>query len=194
VKQATRPVESRDEALIRLAAVAEERDVKIFTYPHTNEFYATSVSRPGALHRVTALSCTCAGFVRHQRCVHFAALLEHIGELPPIEPEPAPATTGIEIVCEVCTGDGYDGNLPCTACRGRGRADIIVAVIDIPYFDQYDLNQLRGVTCVACSGDGFSLVSTGGRLSDWDAAPCTRCRGAGLIPIPARACDLVAAA
>jgi hypothetical protein len=83
-------VESRDEAICRLAAEAKRKGIQIFVYPMTNEHFATSSSNPEQLHRVTLLSCDCAGFFSHGRCTHHSALLEFIGELPEIEPEPTP--------------------------------------------------------------------------------------------------------
>lgn len=77
------------QALHRLAGQARELDLQVFRYDLTNggrEYFVTSHSEPGRLHRVTMLSCDCPGFQRHQRCSHFAALLDAIGELPPLDP------------------------------------------------------------------------------------------------------------
>lgn len=195
VTKVEKPVESRDAAIHRLAKQARDKGVQIMTYDPTREYFATSVSQPGTLHRVTVLSCDCVGFFRNQRCTHHAALLDHIGELPelPTDPTPAATMTGIEIVCEQCSGAGYDGNRPCKACRGRGKADITVSVVDLDFLDQYDLNQLRGVQCRICQGDGYRQVSTGGRLSDWEASPCVVCQAAGLVPVPAHVFPAIAA-
>jgi hypothetical protein len=81
-------VETRDEAIDRLAIEAKRKGIMIFRYPMANEYYATSSSNPECLHRVTLLSCDCAGFFAHGRCTHHLALLEYIGELPELEPEP----------------------------------------------------------------------------------------------------------
>ena len=77
-----RPVETHDQAVVRLAAQATANGVRI--YAHDLTYYATSTSDPSALHRVTAWSCDCTGYVFHGRCQHHAALLQHIGELPAV--------------------------------------------------------------------------------------------------------------
>jgi hypothetical protein len=89
----SRPRETWEQAVNRLALQAQETGVKIFVHDLGTrvEFFATSVGRPGTLHRVTLFSCDCAGFVRHQRCSHVAALLAEVGELPPLPPTPTPA-------------------------------------------------------------------------------------------------------
>ena len=77
-----RPVETKAQAVVRLAAQATANGIRIYVYDLT--YYATSTSDPGALHRVTAWSCDCTGYVFHGRCQHHAALLQHIGELPSV--------------------------------------------------------------------------------------------------------------
>src|SRR4051812_1612876 len=84
------PKETRDQAVRRLALMAREKDIQIFCYdlgPRAVEYYATSASRPGTLHRVTLISCDCPAFIRHQRCCHHSRLLDEVGELP--EPDAA---------------------------------------------------------------------------------------------------------
>jgi hypothetical protein len=83
-----RTPETRDEAMHRLAAQAQAKGVQLLVYVPSGEHFATSVSHPGELHRVTMLSCDCQGFQRHQRCMHHAALLAELGELPPLPPAP----------------------------------------------------------------------------------------------------------
>src|SRR5215213_7961240 len=61
----SRLVESHDQAVHRLAALAEERGITI--HWHDRE-----------------------GFIRHQRCSHFARLLAELDELPPLDPAPTP--------------------------------------------------------------------------------------------------------
>ena len=56
-----KPIESRDQAINRLAVEARTRGIQIFQYRPTNEYYATSTSNPEYLHRVTVLSCDCVG-------------------------------------------------------------------------------------------------------------------------------------
>jgi hypothetical protein len=82
-----RPIETPEQAIRRLAAKARACDVRVYRYPGTGEFYANSYSQPDILHRVTRFSCDCPGFIRHGRCMHHAALVHHLGELPP-EPTP----------------------------------------------------------------------------------------------------------
>src|SRR5215211_445162 len=73
----SKPRETWEQAVNRLALQAQETGVKIYCHDLGTqvEFFATSVSRPGRLHRVTLFSCDCDGFIRHQRCSHNAALL-----------------------------------------------------------------------------------------------------------------------
>lgn len=82
-------VETRDEAIVRLAETARRRGIRILYHRDlrgVETFYATSWSQTGRLYRVTLLSCDCDGFIQHQRCTHHSAFLAEIGELP--EPEP----------------------------------------------------------------------------------------------------------
>jgi hypothetical protein len=93
-QQISKPRETWEQAVNRLALKAQETGVKIYCHdlgPGAVEFFATSISRPGTLHRVTLFSCDCEGFVRHQRCSHVAALLAEVGELPPLPPAPSAA-------------------------------------------------------------------------------------------------------
>jgi hypothetical protein len=85
-------IETRDEALQRLAAEAKKTGFQIYLYPRTGEYYATSTSSPDELHRVTLMSCDCPGSLRHQQCTHHAALLAEFDELPPLPPTPIKPT------------------------------------------------------------------------------------------------------
>ena len=82
--------ETEAAALHRLAAQAKARGIKIIQNIVTNAHFATSASRPGTLHTVTLYSCDCAGFLRHARCVHYAAILEMYHSLPPIVADTGP--------------------------------------------------------------------------------------------------------
>src|SRR4051812_2717829 len=85
--------ESHDQALHRLALVAEERGIRIHWHDNgpRREYFASSHSTPGLLYRVTLHSCSCEGFIRVGRCTHFARLLSELDELPPLDPPPPPA-------------------------------------------------------------------------------------------------------
>jgi len=98
VTKVEKPVETRAQALHRLASEARKRGIAIHVYDLgvSPEYFATSQSRPGTLHRVTLLSCDCAGFMRNQRCTHHARLLDEVGELPPVDPEPTPIVAAIK--------------------------------------------------------------------------------------------------
>jgi len=93
MEQRSRLVETRDQALHRLAALAEERGITVHWHDRgaVREYFATSGSKPGLLYRVTLHSCDCEGFVRHGRCSHFARLLAELDELPPLPTPPTPA-------------------------------------------------------------------------------------------------------
>jgi hypothetical protein len=87
-------VESVDQARKRLAAKARKGGVKI-TFADDGRWFASSVSKPGTRHFVTAYSCDCVGFFNHGRCKHNAALLSMLGWLDLDDPElePTPAAT-----------------------------------------------------------------------------------------------------
>lgn len=119
--------ETRDEALVRLAAQARARGVQLFRVVTTGEVFATSISRPGELHRLTHLSCDCPGFIRHQRCQHYAKLMDDLGWLPRIAAElPAP------VPCASCDATGRiwsEGSWSpdeCFYCRGTGCVDLVI--------------------------------------------------------------------
>jgi hypothetical protein len=100
-----RPIETRDQALHRLARLARKRGIRILTYPLTGEQFALSLSHPEAVHRVTRLGCDCLGFTYHNRCTHYAALLEMLGELSPEPTEMSVSTDRAMspvVVCNHC--------------------------------------------------------------------------------------------
>ena len=105
----TRERESVDAAFHRLAAEAARQGVVV--YCSDSEWFAPSRTRPGTLHRVTGYSCDCAGFARHQRCTHHAALLARLGWLPAGDPEPpTPALVALAVPsapCPDCHGEGW---------------------------------------------------------------------------------------
>jgi len=110
--QTTMEPETVDAAVIRLAGEAAARGVRV--YRAGAEWFAPSRTHPGTLHRVTAYSCDCPGFARHQRCSHHAALLAHLGWLPAVtgdpDPDPDPPVTvampGPVGPCPDCDGEG----------------------------------------------------------------------------------------
>ena len=106
-RQATR--ESHDAAVIRLAGEAAARGVRVYRAGST--WFATSRTRPGTLHRVTGYSCDCAGFARHQRCTHHAALLARLEWLPAGDPDPAPPAAPVALAVPAA---------PCPDCQGTG--------------------------------------------------------------------------
>ena len=93
MEQKSRTVETRDEAVRRLAVVAQERGLRVYVHEVNgrSEWFVTSASQPDRLHRATVFSCDCAGFISHGRCTHNSALLAFIGQLPPTPEPPAPA-------------------------------------------------------------------------------------------------------
>ena len=114
--------ETHDQAVIRLADEAAARDVRVFRAPGPSgtEWFATSRTRPGTLHRVTGYSCDCPGFARHQRCTHHSALLAYMGWLPPEGGAPAPEPAPINL-CP--PGHWRRRRLPvatCPDCDGEG--------------------------------------------------------------------------
>ena len=75
-------MESHDESIVRLARTAQQRGIQVFREVTTGCWFASSASKPETLHRVTAVSCDCLGFVAHQRCTHHSALLARLGWFP----------------------------------------------------------------------------------------------------------------
>jgi hypothetical protein len=71
-------VESREQVIHRLAAKARREGVQVLQ-DDRGRWWASSVSQPGQLHAVTAVSCDCAGFAHHGHCKHHSALLVHLG-------------------------------------------------------------------------------------------------------------------
>jgi len=114
-------METHDASIIRLAQVARERGIQVFREVTTGCWFASSASKPGTLHRVTALSCDCLGFVAHQRCSHHSALLAKLGWLPQVDGQ-SPAT----VACSACGGTGdvwREGQWSadtCFCCAGSG--------------------------------------------------------------------------
>ncbi len=87
-----RITETERTALTRLLAKARAEGVKL-TRDQDGRHYATSTSTPGRRYLVTGYSCTCRGFIAHQRCKHLAALLAAKGWLDGTpDPDPAPMT------------------------------------------------------------------------------------------------------
>jgi hypothetical protein len=111
------PVENEAQALHRLAWQAKAQRVKIIVNVETNAHFAASVSRPGTLHKVTLYSCDCPGFLKHARCMHYAAVLEMYHSLPPIE---GPDTSGPD-----SGPDGGGAALPVPT-------DVVVSVVPAP--------------------------------------------------------------
>ncbi len=118
--------ETRDERVVRLARVARERGIKVYQELSTGAWFATSASQPGKAHYLTAVSCTCEGFIFSGACTHNAALLDRLGWLPAAEP--APAT----MPCLACRGSGQiwsEGSWSadrCFICSGTGQVDVVL--------------------------------------------------------------------
>ena len=55
-----RRLETYEEMLLRLAGTALKRGIRIFAYPPSGDYFATSRSRPLTLHRVTPSSVPAA--------------------------------------------------------------------------------------------------------------------------------------
>jgi hypothetical protein len=121
-QQRTRPATAED--FHRLADLAQARDLRVFEVG-PNQWFCTSQSDPFALHTVTGFSCDCRGFLHHQRCIHHAALLAHLGWLPELEDEtPASAMGDTPADCPACCGCGVvtyrTFEERCTTCGGSG--------------------------------------------------------------------------
>ena len=86
--------ETIDAARRRLAEKARQEGVKLYVDRRDGRHYAASTSRPGLRYYVTLLSCTCPGFIAHQRCKHHAALLSSYNQLGPDPGAPACTNCG----------------------------------------------------------------------------------------------------
>jgi len=112
------------EDLHRLADLGRARGLHLFQEAGSGAWYCTSATDRFRLYYVTGLSCTCPGFLAHQRCSHHALLLSELGWLPPREPEPPAVTccdclgSGVVYVAD-CERAGYP-HPRCAACDGTG--------------------------------------------------------------------------
>jgi len=105
--------ETHDQAVIRLAAEARRQGVIVYKVEGSRgpQWFSPSRSRPGGVHALTAVSCDCDGFLRWQRCTHHSALLDHLGWLPVLGPDPDPPVTPVALAiptaaCPSCDGEG----------------------------------------------------------------------------------------
>ncbi len=120
-------METIDQRILRLARVARERGIRVYSDDAGTQWFATSASQVGVLHYVTAVSCSCRGFIFSGACSHNAALLARLGWLPRIADE-SPAT----VACSVCSGKGEvwtEGSWSpdqCWYCQGSGRRDLVI--------------------------------------------------------------------
>ncbi len=121
-------IETRTEALRRLAQVARESGVRLLR-DDAGEMWTTSVSEPGWLYKVEPDSCGCRGFAMYRRCRHVAALLSHLGYF---DPEPEPPAAAIS---------------PCGECGGMGE----VQDLEVRQFGRF---AMQWVACTACDGSG----------------------------------------
>ncbi len=138
------------ETLWRLAEEAERRGVKILHEPISNEQFALSGSDPTRLYRLTHWSCTCRGFMRWQRCGHWALFLAQLGWLPDPDPEPDPDPTPASPAQDV------PRLVPCPNCDGRGRV--------VAYFGPED--EQGETDCGTCGGAGEVEPEVRNRASD----------------------------
>src|SRR5215208_3282724 len=104
VTRQPRPTTPAD--LHRLAELAQARGLQL-TQEQPTVWFCSSASSPEP-HYVTGLSCDCRGFMEHQRCSHFALLLDHLGWLPAMAPPAPPLPMGDmpTIPCAHCSGGG----------------------------------------------------------------------------------------
>ncbi len=108
-RRPVRPTTAAD--LWRLAEQGRANGVNILAECVTGARYATSATQPGVIYYLTAYSCTCPGFVGHQRCQHHSLLLAELGWLPEVaddETEPVPAATPAPVPVVSVTDDRRD--------------------------------------------------------------------------------------
>jgi hypothetical protein len=144
VTRQPRPTTPAD--LHRLAALAHQRGLRL-TQESATVWFCSSASQHGDPHYVTGFSCDCRGFTEHQRCTHYALLLEHLGWLPEVEADPASPVVdmpAVTVPCWNCSGGGTvyvpacaRAGWPhpeCPECQGTGErpAPILSAHVDLP--------------------------------------------------------------
>jgi hypothetical protein len=115
----TKPATAGD--FSRLADLAHQRGLRLFR--DGPRWYCSSASNAGGCHYVTGFSCTCQGFIAHQRCTHHALLLERLGWLPEVEPD-LPYVEASAADCPACSGCGVvvyrTFEERCPSCGGSG--------------------------------------------------------------------------
>ncbi len=104
--------ETVDAAIVRLAGEAAALGITVFSVqgPKGTQWFSPSQSRPGTAYQLTAVSCSCEGFIRWQRCRHLAALLDRLGWLPTGDPAPPAAPVALAVPtapCPDCHGEGH---------------------------------------------------------------------------------------
>jgi hypothetical protein len=130
VTQIQPPVRSTDPALLRLAAQGRACGVRLLREHLSGEWFAISSTDRETCYRLTALSCTCPGFMRHQHCQHLVLLLVRLGYLAETEP----------VECLDCQGRGFTFSfvngwappyeVPCDICERTGTIDPLYLVED----------------------------------------------------------------
>ncbi len=127
-------IESRTDALRRLAQVARESGVRLLR-DDFGQMFATSVTEAGWLYPLEPDSCGCRGFAMHRRCRHIAALHAWLGWLndePDPEPTSSATATPAPDTCATCNGTGSEcgtvasgrswryESIVCATCHGAG--------------------------------------------------------------------------
>jgi hypothetical protein len=74
----------------RLAAKARTEGAQLYQDEITGHWFASSRRNPGTLHQLTAVSCTCRGFIGHGMCGHLGLLLEELAYVPAPDTDPDP--------------------------------------------------------------------------------------------------------
>ncbi len=155
--RAARPTTAAD--LWRLADQGRRNGVRILTECVSGERFATSVSEPGTLYRLTAYSCTCPGFTHTGRCQHHSLLLADLGWLPEPDTDLEPAAPAAPAV-PVAPRAIADKEL-CPECEGVGCTD----------FDEDDAGTWWPARpCAVCGGDGLRPESA--PAAPWDFVEC----------------------
>jgi hypothetical protein len=141
LERRTRPATAED--FHRLANLAHARGLRLFR--DGPRWYCSSASQPGEAHYVTGFSCTCPGFIAHQRCTHHALLLERLAWLPEVEgeaPDDSFESLGQEngrVHAEPPLASAANGSADCPSCSGCG-------VVVYRSFEE---------RCPACGGSGI---------------------------------------
>jgi hypothetical protein len=97
-----RQTETHAQTMRRLAESARQGGCELYLDEITGAWFATSRRNPGKLHQLTAISCTCPGFIRTAACGHVGMLLEELHYLGPDDDDEPDLPIAAVVECDAC--------------------------------------------------------------------------------------------